>query len=631
MVSLARLVLVVVVSLVPAMARADDTEDAIATATQAWARMEATGLDGDIVGVTGFVQAWADWLVRQDAGDAGEVRLPVLTEAMVQLAALTVGDDGPLDRGIAVLPAGGSAEWDAAVRQLLIARHDADGSRALDRRDEIDAVACPTWGAVDRGVRRRWAAGFWTTYGVGGGMWLGPLLGLEGDVRLDVGRALARCGLAITGTALPAEGLAGELLVVPEPASDAWDEVVAARLVAAFDTDADGRVAGAELEGVPCDVLRVVDAAARVTWGSGFLEVYGVLEATWVADRLGFAAQRDDALGTRATTCDVEPEPFARGVVRGSDRAARVHAVPGGGGETWDRAVRSLLVDWYDADRTGAVDTDAEVASVACDVWWALDEAVRRRYPSGLYLTYGVAPGWFWIGGALGLDETQRGAVAAAGEACGVPGFGIDAPLPKDPAVVRRVLSALATPEAPAGSEPWSRFVAWHLASFGDADGDGRLASRAEVEAVPCEVWQDLDAALRRDRREGLLTWYGLAQGQRWRGTRLGIALDAREQADDVLRVCGLDTSADAYEVPSAGERTWPAQLTSRREVDAVSCSAWRDWIEAAEAGLAGDPRDVAIGPWDASLGARTGIARGQRKAVQRALLRCADAEAADE
>lgn len=59
--------------------------------------------------------------------------------------------------------------------------------------------------------------------------------------------------------------------------------------------------------------------------------------------------------------------------------------------EAWDGATRALLLEGYDLDRSGALDTRDEVAAVPCRVWRTVDRGYRAAHASllGVRVSYG--------------------------------------------------------------------------------------------------------------------------------------------------------------------------------------------------------------------------------------------------
>lgn len=91
-----------------------------------------------------------------------------------------------------------------------------------------------------------------------------------------------------------------------------------------------------------------------------------------------------------------------------------------GGSDRWDAAVRPLMVMAYDGDGSGWLDTDAELGSVPCQTWDALDRGIRKKWKSGLRQIYGLKPDLLWVGGSLGIHERMRSSADLQVAACGL-------------------------------------------------------------------------------------------------------------------------------------------------------------------------------------------------------------------
>src|SRR5690606_13303293 len=150
-----------------------------------------------------------------------------------------------------------------------------------------------------------------------------------------------------------------------------------------------GRVdADDELDALSCDAWRAIDDGVRRGWGRGLYVVYGfAAERAWVGEALGVHRSLRERGAERLRACGLADE--GPGVPPTSaDLDARIGALPGGGTNPWDAAVRELLLAVHDADGSGALDAPGEIAAVGCDTWAAIDAGVRRSWPNGLFVTY---------------------------------------------------------------------------------------------------------------------------------------------------------------------------------------------------------------------------------------------------
>lgn len=101
--------------------------------------------------------------------------------------------------------------------------------------------------------------------------------------------------------------------------------------------------------------------------------------------------------------------------------AAAILAIPDGGTTTWDEAVGVVMVEAYDDDDSGWIDSPEEVRMISCDTWQALHRGiVTGGHHIGLRTTYGFQEGFYWVGDAIGFNEVVRYEADGAMAACGV-------------------------------------------------------------------------------------------------------------------------------------------------------------------------------------------------------------------
>lgn len=92
-----------------------------------------------------------------------------------------------------------------------------------------------------------------------------------------------------------------------------------------------------------------------------------------------------------------------------------------GGSDAWDDEVEKILLAAYDSNKSGEIDTEDELAAIACEVWQTIDKAIRAgTKDASLVATYGFAPRGDWGGDAFGIDEKLRTASIARLQACGI-------------------------------------------------------------------------------------------------------------------------------------------------------------------------------------------------------------------
>ncbi len=439
--------------------------------------------------------------------------------------------------------------------------------------------------------------------------------GIGADARADEGQAAAETASRTL-----------RIEAWPDPATSRWDARLRTVWQVAHD-GGDGILDAEEVVGIPCAEWAVVDGAVAARWGSGVWTVYGVDPMRrWVGGQLGIDASARTALGAHLDACGLAGDGFRPADALPPDVA--IVGLPLPGEAAWDEAVRARLLDRHDGDGNGWIDGPTEVAAIPCLTWHLVDARVRRRWEQGVYLTYGMADGLVWLGDALGIPETGRASTVAALVRCGVPEAGIEAPLPSTPEAVVQVVGLLPEP----GSRAWTDLVRALLVRVFDTDGSEDLGAEAEVRAVPCTVWNAVDAALAPS--GGLVEAYGFEPGARWRGWKLGVEGAARATVLDALTACGpperSPATLDAASVdgtpaaPSSGLDQDRSGTVSRAEVRTAPCSVWQG-LDARSR----EARGVGVVDW---LGLRRGqtvdggpigLAPEGQAAARRALRRC--------
>ena len=124
------------------------------------------------------------------------------------------------------------------------------------------------------------------------------------------------------------------------------------------------------------------------------------------------------------TSATYEAAAQAPANVDAAQTVQRIEAItkPGGSDE-WDAEVRPLLLEAYDRNKSGSIDTAGEVNAIPCDVLRAMDRLIQPydNNRSGLTWTYGFKPGKFdWVGGSLGFDKRMRNQAFQRMRLCGV-------------------------------------------------------------------------------------------------------------------------------------------------------------------------------------------------------------------
>jgi hypothetical protein len=217
---------------------------------------------------------------------------------------------------VAALPAGGA--WTREVRRILL-RHDADASGSLDQPNEIGAISCALWGAIDAGVRRDWRGhGLLPMYGfVPGQLYVGDTLGIDARLAPAVWEAVEACDKAPATTAPPGERATTPERLVPPPAtianaidglqrggSDAWDEAVRQLLLATYDADRNDSLGAAETLELPCPVWEAINRGVRSGWADDVGIVYGFRsDLIWIGGALGLHEDARQAAHDAAERC----------------------------------------------------------------------------------------------------------------------------------------------------------------------------------------------------------------------------------------------------------------------------------------------------------------------------------------
>lgn len=467
--------------------------------------------------------------------------LPVALAALALALAGSALADAAADR-IRATPGGGHSEWDGAVKLILLANYDLDGSGALDKAPEIQAIPCDTWGALDEGVRAGWGTAIRQIYGFEAGFaWVGGALGFSEALRVQADAALTGCEAKGFKDAGATGGLAARIrALTPTGGSDEWDAAVKPLLVQAHDTNGSGSIdTTEELLAVPCDVFAALDEGVREKWPAGLRQTYGFKsELSWVGFALGFSDAVRSGADVRVATClgDAASAPTPStpappvAVPTTGPIHERIRAVPSGGSSSWDSQVAAILLGAYDADGSSWLDTSAEAQAVTCEDWSALDAGVKAGWGYSIRTIYGFHADYSWVGDAVGFSETMRTVADARLVHC----LGAQAP----PTVTDPASLIASFPDG--GTSDWDTRVKEVVIAFYDADGSGKIDTPAELTKVTCQVWGAIDAGVRQRFSHGVRPIYGFPGGEyKWNGMVLGFDLKVREQADKALVDCG--------------------------------------------------------------------------------------------
>ena len=89
--------------------------------------------------------------------------------------------------------------------------------------------------------------------------------------------------------------------------------------------------------------------------------------------------------------------------------------------DDWDAVVCRAMLDAYDADGSGELDSEAELVAIPCKVWRAIDSGVKSAWSgTGARAIYGFAAGYGWVGGSFGFSESLRASADKSMQTCGL-------------------------------------------------------------------------------------------------------------------------------------------------------------------------------------------------------------------
>jgi len=283
----------------------------------------------------------------------------------------------------------GSLEWDNTVGPLMVAAYDTNSSGAIDTSSEARALSCAVFetlesefdGSSDYSQPMRVVYGFKAGYG-----WVGGAVGFSEKVRSQVDSEWLRC----TGKDVV---IGSSVDVLP----------VGSRVRRGPDWKWEDQDGGPGKLGT---VVRAPTAKdwVKVEWDAGGSNTY----------RWGHSDARDVEVVSGRVSAPAGPEgdlvrAIARSSWTGKASGARDHILP-------------LLVAAYDTDKSGEIDTDAEVERIPCSVVVAVRDRYQRggAFSSPIRAVFGFEEGYGWVGGALGFDEGMRKQVDAKMMACGL-------------------------------------------------------------------------------------------------------------------------------------------------------------------------------------------------------------------
>lgn len=469
-----------------------------------------------------------------------------------------------------------------AARTLLVGSFDLDRSGAVDAAREVDAIPCDVWVALNGTFQGGLAQfGFADPAGAYSG---NMVFSISESVRAPASRRAEAC---LSGAVPPPTTNAGAA-VAPRPvvlptevsafaAMDAAAEIVAQAgkrvvgsaewatevrrgLVPRYDADSSGRLdRRMEIASVPCAVWQAISLTH-----STMLRALGFDDGSnYVGDRIGIdAGVRVDARA-RIEACAALALPSVARRMRTPASVVGPAAVPTGSYSPVDAiaglrslpeeekrfAARTLLMAFYDGDRSGYLDTGRELDAIPCQVWGVLADVFPR-----------FAEEYGFVAGPGGVRQPFRGNIAfniaehlaeptsKRVTACrngvappptrsATPAASADLRLPASLVqfidMTTAVRIARLTQRVEPGSAAWAALIHSVLLEEYDLDGSGLLDATDEIDAVPCVVWNTVRASF-----GSSLTALGFGGTNRYLGDRLGIAAARREEVTRRLQTC---------------------------------------------------------------------------------------------
>lgn len=215
------------------------------------------------------------------------------------------------------------------------------------------------------------------------------------------------------------------------------------------------------------------------------------------------------------------------------EQAGRLGTTP----EEWSTAVEAILRNRFDRDGSGQLDRAVEVRAIPCDVWQAM-AATHPEYPYGM----GFLSGDIYAGDHIGVAPSQREELLARASGCvQVATRTADARGPAIPQGLSNFLDLLTAAKiarsangVEPGSVRWAVAMKSGLVDHYDLDGSGEIDQTDEVIAIPCAVWQTVQATLRSP-----LTDLGIGSDGEYLADQIGLAIEHRDLAGRRVSACG--------------------------------------------------------------------------------------------
>lgn len=469
-----------------------------------------------------------------------------------------------------------------AARTLLVGSFDLDRSGAIDASREVDAIPCEVWVALDGTFQGGLAQfGFADSAGAYSG---NMVFSISEAVRAPASRRAEAClsgavpvPTTSVGSASPprpvvlptevsafvAMDAAAEIVARAgrgAPGSAEWAVEVRRGLIPRYDADSSGRIdRRMEVAMIPCAVWQAISSThATMLRALGFDD-----GSNYFGDRIGIdAGVRVDARA-RVEACTASALPSVARRMRSRASVGRSAATPTGNYSPVDAlaglrslpeeekrfAARTLLMGFYDGDRSGYLDTGRELDAIPCQVWGALADVFPRfaeEYgfvagPGGVRQPF---RGNILFNIAEHLAEPTSKRVTACRDGVTPPPTRSETSSPSEdlrlPAslvqfidMTTAVRIAHLTQRIEPGSAAWAALIRNVLVEEYDLDGSGLLDTALEIEVVPCVVWNTVRATY-----GASLTALGFGGTNRYLGDRIGIAPAHREEVTRRLQAC---------------------------------------------------------------------------------------------
>jgi hypothetical protein len=288
--------------------RIDTPAEADAISCEAWTALDRNvRRDWDGTGVR-VIYGFDDGFIW--VGDAFEIAEPLRVQLATRAGGCGVSSETSNPNGDAheqiQAASGAGAAFDGKVRTALATAFDRSADGMLDSPEELAAVPCKVWEAIELGTRAQWdGTGMRAIYGIkseGGLIWVGDAIGVPEAQRATLDRLLVQCAVDdVTAQPMSNSTSSGpvSLYEIPEhirsaAGSEGFDDVVAQDLLGAFDANLSGSIdTGKELKQITCVIWAAIDDGTRTQWSSGARTIYGFSKGyIWV----GYAFSIDEKL-----------------------------------------------------------------------------------------------------------------------------------------------------------------------------------------------------------------------------------------------------------------------------------------------------------------------------------------------